>query len=155
LCEKVAEKALETNEYVRLIQAREEKSRILLDSLKNLRDALNLVKQNEEVLRRRIFQLVDGIVAMQDENHLKSMEIDRLKKCTGELREHLTCSISMELMTHPCVLSTGQVYEHGCIMEWLSQGRTCPNTRIRVMNHDYFPPASATLRNVCAIVARM
>jgi regulator of replication initiation timing len=155
LCEKVAEMTLETEKYVRLIQAREVKSRILSDSLINLRDALNLVKQNEGGLQRRIFQLVDEIVALQDANHLKSMEIDRLKKCTGELREHLTCSISQELMTQPCVLSTGQVYEHGCIMEWLRQGRTCPNTSTRVMNHDYFPPASATLRNVCAIVARM
>ena len=155
LCEKVAEKVLETNEYVRLLQAREEKSRILLDSLKNLRDALNLVKQNEGVLQRRIFQLVDEIVALQDANHLKSMEIDRLKKCTEELREHLTCSISQELMTQPCVLSTGQVYEYGCIMQWLTRGDKCPNTSTRVMNHDYFPPASATLRNVCVVVARM
>ena len=155
LCEKVAEMAQETKEYLRLLQAREENSRVLSESLKTLCETVCSVKKYEEELEQRIVQLEGGIVTLQEANHLKSLEVHRLKQCAHELREHLTCSISHEPMIQPCVLSTGQVYEHGCIMQWLRQGNTCPNTGTRVMNHDYITPTSATLRNVCAVVARM
>ena len=155
LCEKMAEMAQETKEYLRLLQAREENSRVLSESLKTLCEAVCSVKKHEEELQQRIVQLEGGIVTLQEANHLKSLEVHRLKQCAHELREHLTCSISHEPMIQPCVLSTGQVYEHGCIMQWLRQGDICPNTGTRVMNHDYITPTSATLRNVCAVVARM
>ncbi|KAG5577785.1 hypothetical protein H5410_057919 [Solanum commersonii] len=40
------------------------------------------------------------------------------------------CPISLELMTDPVIVSTGQTYERSCIVKWLEAGHsTCPKTQ--------------------------
>ncbi|KAI7983571.1 U-box domain-containing protein 13 [Camellia lanceoleosa] len=43
------------------------------------------------------------------------------------------CPISLELMTDPVIVSTGQTYERSCIEKWLEAGHdTCPQTQQRL-----------------------
>ncbi|XP_040991860.1 U-box domain-containing protein 13-like [Juglans microcarpa x Juglans regia] len=43
--------------------------------------------------------------------------------------EDFRCPISLELMTDPVIVSTGQTYERSCIEKWLDAGHgTCPKT---------------------------
>jgi hypothetical protein len=168
LCEKVVEMALETKEYLRLSQVQEKKSKLLLRRVAKLRNCMRAFQVREEELNERIFQLEGGIATLQQANHLKTLELHRLKQCKNELREYFTCSISQDLMTQPYVLSTGQVYEHACIMPWLNQSSTCPNTGmqlrawgtcpntgIKLRAWDHVAPVSIVLRNVCAVIAQM
>ncbi|XP_035541100.1 U-box domain-containing protein 13-like isoform X2 [Juglans regia] len=44
--------------------------------------------------------------------------------------EDFRCPISLELMTDPVIVSTGQTYERSCIEKWLDGGHgTCPKTQ--------------------------
>ncbi|KAG2673500.1 hypothetical protein I3843_13G081800 [Carya illinoinensis] len=44
--------------------------------------------------------------------------------------EDFRCPISLELMTDPVIVSTGQTYERSCIEKWLDAGHgTCPKTQ--------------------------
>ncbi|XP_015881290.3 U-box domain-containing protein 14 [Ziziphus jujuba] len=45
------------------------------------------------------------------------------------------CPISLELMTDPVIVSTGQTYERSCIQKWLEAGhKTCPKTQQSLMH---------------------
>jgi 2-succinyl-5-enolpyruvyl-6-hydroxy-3-cyclohexene-1-carboxylate synthase len=100
-----------------------------------------------------IFQLEASIASLQDANDSKNVKLSQLRRSVHQLRDILTCSISREPMTSPCILSTGQVYEHEYISQWLARANTCPNTNVEV--HDYVLQPNAILRNVCAIIAGM
>jgi hypothetical protein len=123
----------------------------------NQREAefVDKVNRNEAERIQRIHQLESGIVAVQEANHLKTLELHRLKQCTDELKGYFTCTISSDPITQPYMLSTGQIYEADCIRQWLTLKGTCPNTGLEVMNRDYVAPVSIILRNVCAVVARI
>ncbi|XP_058090639.1 U-box domain-containing protein 15 [Magnolia sinica] len=57
------------------------------------------------------------------------------------------CPISLELMTDPVIIATGQTYERSSIQKWLdSNHRTCPNTR-QILSHLSLAPNYA-LRNL-------
>lgn len=44
--------------------------------------------------------------------------------------EDFRCPISLELMSDPVILATGQTYDRPCIQRWLDAGhRTCPKTK--------------------------
>ena len=102
-------------------------------------------------------QLQGGIAAVQDANDGKATELCRLKRDVARIKEHLTCSISQEIMQRVCILSTGQAYNYDSIAKWLwrSGSNRCPNTGLNVQEHDYQPATSPALNEVCAIVAKM
>jgi hypothetical protein len=76
-----------------------------------------------------------GSRAWRCRNHLKTLELHRLKQCTNELKEYFTCTISQQ--PKPYMLSAGQIYEDACIMQWLRRRDTCPNTGMQVKAWDY------------------
>lgn len=139
------------------IHQREEEVKVHLQQVYHQREAefVEKVHQREAELNQRIHQLESGIMAVQDANHLKTLELHRLKQCTDELKGYFTCSIASDIITQPYILSTGQIYEAAYIKEWLTLKGTCPNTGLQVINQDYVAPVSAILRNVCAVVARI
>lgn len=50
------------------------------------------------------------------------------------------CPLSLELMSDPVIVASGQTYERGCIQQWLDQGNTtCPKTR-QTLNHTNLIP---------------
>ncbi|MCO5570512.1 hypothetical protein L7F22_024235 [Adiantum nelumboides] len=50
------------------------------------------------------------------------------------------CPLSLELMSDPVIVASGQTYERGYIQQWLDQGNTtCPKTR-QTLNHTNLIP---------------
>jgi hypothetical protein len=105
--------------------------------------------------QQRIEQLESGMVALQEANHLKEMQILKLRQEVNSMKEVFTCSISQDLMRSPCVLSSGQLYNRDHIVQWLRRSDRCPNTQRPLEFHDNFPPICIALEEVCAILARM
>lgn len=54
--------------------------------------------------------------------------------------EELRCPISLQLMSDPVIIASGQTYERVCIEKWFSDGHnTCPKTRQK-LSHLYLTP---------------
>ncbi|KAG1337887.1 protein spotted leaf 11 [Cocos nucifera] len=50
------------------------------------------------------------------------------------------CPISLDLMSDPVIVATGQTYERACIEKWLASGHdTCPKTQQRLSNMSITP----------------
>ncbi|KAF5734748.1 hypothetical protein HS088_TW15G00240 [Tripterygium wilfordii] len=61
--------------------------------------------------------------------------------------EDIRCPISLELMTDPVTLSTGQTYDRSSIQRWLEVGnKTCPRTGEKLTNIELLP--NTTLRKL-------
>ena len=61
--------------------------------------------------------------------------------------EEITCPISLDLMSDPVTVSTGQTYDRVSITKWLAAGnRTCPVTGTPLVNTDIVP--NSTLRKL-------
>lgn len=57
--------------------------------------------------------------------------------------EDLLCPISLELMTDPVTVSTGQTYDRSSIQKWLQAGNTiCPKTGKKLINTELLPNCS-------------
>ncbi|KAK7330469.1 hypothetical protein VNO77_24664 [Canavalia gladiata] len=78
-----------------------------------------------------------------DTNHSEearcSMEMITLTSTFVNL-EDFRCPISLELMTDPVTVSTGQTYDRASIKKWLKAGNaTCPKTGEKLRNTDLVP----------------
>jgi U-box domain/OTU-like cysteine protease len=51
-----------------------------------------------------------------------------MPELTNEIRKHLTCPLSWEVMTDPVMTTLGQTYERTEITQWLSHNNTDPMT---------------------------
>ena len=111
--------------------------------------------QKSSDTQQRIEQLESGMVALQEANHLKEMQILKLRQEVNSMKQFFTCSVSQDLMQSPCVLSSGQLYNSDHIVEWLRRSDRCPNTKRPLDLHDISPPICIALEEVCAILARM
>ncbi|KAF7838345.1 U-box domain-containing protein 19-like [Senna tora] len=61
--------------------------------------------------------------------------------------EDFRCPISLELMTDPVTISTGQTYDRASIQKWLKSGnRVCPKTGEKLTNTELVP--NTTLRRL-------
>ncbi|KAH9328261.1 hypothetical protein KI387_000369, partial [Taxus chinensis] len=72
----------------------------------------------------------------QDESKLQSFKLtakETLRSSIGLLPavpEEFRCPISLQLMSDPVIISSGQTYERVCIEKWFSEGHdTCPKTQ--------------------------
>ena len=83
-----------------------------------------------------------------DHNHDNSPN----PRCSSDLinwinPEDFRCPISLELMTDPVTISTGQTYDRVSIQQWLKSGnRTCPKTGAKLKNTELVP--NITLRKL-------
>ncbi|CAJ2664385.1 unnamed protein product [Trifolium pratense] len=86
-----------------------------------------------------IFESLDG--NSFDELELearRSTEIITLTTCLNP--EDFRCPISLELMTEPVTVSTGQTYDRASIQKWLKSGNTtCPKTGENLKNTELVP----------------
>lgn len=66
---------------------------------------------------------------------------------------HFCCPISMELMSDPVILATGQSYHRASIVRWLEAGhKTCPSTGTRLRHLELVP--NFALRSAIVVRAR-
>ncbi|XP_047051442.1 U-box domain-containing protein 19-like [Lolium rigidum] len=81
-------------------------------------------------------------------DHIDSRQADnsaaRPATCPDWIRpEALQCPITLELMTDPVTVSTGQTYDRASISRWMKAGcRTCPVTGERLRSADLVPNAA-------------
>ncbi|KAE8803790.1 U-box domain-containing protein 19 [Hordeum vulgare] len=89
-------------------------------------------------------------------DHIDSKQSDatavRPATCPEWIRpEALQCPITLELMSDPVTVSTGQTYDRASITRWMKAGcRTCPVTGEKLRTVDLVPNAS-----LCGIIERM
>lgn len=70
-------------------------------------------------------------------------------KGTLNIPDDFKCPISLDLMTDPVIIATGQTYERSCIQKWLDSGkRTCPKTASSLPHLNLTP--NHVLRSVIA-----
>ncbi|XP_072968452.1 U-box domain-containing protein 15 [Typha angustifolia] len=75
------------------------------------------------------FKLVCGI---EEDDAFSDVTLPKyLEKCPSlMIPSEFVCSISLEIMSDPVIVATGQTYERRSIQKWLDAGhRTCPKTR--------------------------
>ncbi|KAI4336700.1 hypothetical protein L6164_015193 [Bauhinia variegata] len=73
-----------------------------------------------------------GIAGMEETNVIDDPVMPRtLEKCTSLVIPHeFLCPITLEIMTDPVIVASGQTYERESIEKWFaSNHRTCPKTR--------------------------
>uniref|UniRef100_A0A6V7QYW4 RING-type E3 ubiquitin transferase n=1 Tax=Ananas comosus var. bracteatus TaxID=296719 RepID=A0A6V7QYW4_ANACO len=85
--------------------------------------------------RAVLFDTINGKKRHKKEHALHASSIsDWLKQ------EALQCPISLDLMTDPVTIATGQTYDRSSIKRWIKSGRlTCPVTREKLTNTDLVP----------------
>ncbi|XP_047051431.1 U-box domain-containing protein 19-like [Lolium rigidum] len=83
-------------------------------------------------------------VVLFDRIDSKQADAVRPATCPEWIRpEALQCPITLELMTDPVTVSTGQTYDRASISRWMKAGcRTCPVTGERLRNADLVPNAA-------------
>ncbi|CAH1433500.1 unnamed protein product [Lactuca virosa] len=83
-----------------------------------------------------------GNKAFDDSSSLRCFD-----RCRTMLIPHeFLCPISLEIMTDPVIIATGQTYERESIQKWLNTHRTCPKTG-EILTHLALAPNFA-LRNL-------
>ncbi|KAL9231752.1 hypothetical protein vseg_006938 [Gypsophila vaccaria] len=80
-------------------------------------------------------------------NRTASIPISPLDATGLQIPYHFRCPISLELMTDPVTISTGQTYDRSSIDSWVSTGNTtCPVTRSPLTDFSLIP--NHTLRRL-------
>ena len=77
-------------------------------------------------------------------------EIKRLRAVILDIKTHLTCPITQEVVRMPCVTSSGQVFEAHSIIRWVKTRGTCPITRAPLREKDLL--RNKPLENICKVV---
>ncbi|KAJ9550268.1 hypothetical protein OSB04_014313 [Centaurea solstitialis] len=105
-------------------------------------------EQIVDLLRK--FKQVAGFDEVNDNDKVldKSPSLRCLDRCRSMLIPHeFLCPISLEIMTDPVIIATGQTYERESIQKWLnSNHQTCPKTG-ETLSHLALAPNFA-LRNL-------
>lgn len=90
-------------------------------------------RQNAETVQQIVSLLgkFNEIAGMYDTNVLDALLSSKsVDKCSSWLIPHeFLCPITLDIMTDPVIIATGQTYERESIQKWLdSDHRTCPKT---------------------------
>ncbi|KAF8399277.1 hypothetical protein HHK36_015142 [Tetracentron sinense] len=110
---------------------REEKEGVLLSSLMGFMTYCRVV----------LFDVVEGRNSGQLDGRSNGVVTSWLNP------EDFQCPISLELMTDPVTVATGQTYDRSSILKWLKAGNSiCPKTGEKLKNTDLVP--NSTLRKL-------
>ncbi|KAK9667105.1 hypothetical protein RND81_14G233300 [Saponaria officinalis] len=84
---------------------------------------------------------------MRERKRMPAIPISPLDAAGLQIPYHFRCPISLELMTDPVTVSTGQTYDRSSIDSWVSTGNTtCPVTRSPLSDFTLIP--NHTLRRL-------
>ncbi|MCO5577311.1 hypothetical protein L7F22_031139 [Adiantum nelumboides] len=109
---------------------------------------------NQDVLREAALLEKERELARTEKDELEEEHINQLLVLVTKIGDDLAeqkqaqvefggipvpadfrCPLSLELMSDPVIVASGQTYERGYIQQWLDQGNTtCPKTR-QTLNH--------------------
>lgn len=140
-----------------------------LEVLENIADNLGL-RSNQEVLIEAVSLEKLKEKAEQIENTSEVEYIDKMISVVNRMHEHLVmlkqaessipvsvpadfcCPLSLELMTDPVIVASGQTYERAFIKNWIDLGLTvCPKTRQTLVHTNLIPnyTVKALIANWC------
>ena len=133
-----------------LAQARDEHA----DDCQSLRRQLRYANQTIHENTVSMDQATDEIKRLQAAITISmdqgTEEIKRLQAVILDIKTHLTCPITQEVVRMPCVTSSGQVFEAHSIIRWVKTRKTCPITRESLREKDLF--RNKPLENICKVV---
>lgn len=125
---------------------------------------------NEELLSEIVALDSQKSIHSRDDNHVKMEYIDQLISLVTHLHDchvekyqvlsinnvpipaDFCCPLSLELMSDPVIVASGQTYERAYIKKWLDQGFTvCPKTRQTLSHTNLIPnyTVKALIANWC------
>ncbi|GKU98882.1 hypothetical protein SLEP1_g11817 [Rubroshorea leprosula] len=94
--------------------------------------ALEQLKENAEQSEKTAeVEFIDHMIALATRMHERLVSIKQSQTCSPvPIPPDFCCPLSLELMTDPVIVASGQTYEKSFIKKWIGLGLTvCPKTR--------------------------
>ena len=116
--------------------------------------AVEKERSNAEVNKTKgnldeINQIVNLVCNLRD--YVMKFECPEVKSGVS-IPPYFRCPLSLELMSDPVIVASGQTYERQSIQKWLDHGLTvCPNTHHRLVHTNLIPnyTVKAMIANWC------
>lgn len=118
--------------------------------------ALEKLKENAEQAEKNAeVDYFEQLISLVTRMHDRLVTLKQSQSCTPvPLPADFCCPLSLELMTDPVIVSSGQTYERAFIRKWLDLGLTvCPKTRQSLLHTNLIPnyTVKALIANWCEI----
>ncbi|OMO56553.1 Armadillo [Corchorus capsularis] len=116
--------------------------------------ALEKLKENAEQAEKNAeAEFIDQIIALVTRMHDRLVLIKQSQTCSPvPIPADFCCPLSLELMTDPVIVASGQTYERAFIKKWIDLGLTvCPKTRQTLAHTNLIPnyTVKALIANWC------
>ncbi|XP_058071684.1 U-box domain-containing protein 4-like isoform X2 [Magnolia sinica] len=140
-----------------------------LETLSKITDTLNL-RSNQELLLEAVAlemaksdrdrndgeaERIDNMISLVTHMHDSLMKVKQSQTVNGvPIPADFCCPLSLELMSDPVIVASGQTYERAFIRRWLDQGfMVCPKTRQTLAHTNLIPnyTVKALIANWCEI----
>lgn len=118
--------------------------------------ALEKLKENaEQAEKTEEAEFIDQIIALVTCMHERLVLIKQSQTCSPvPIPSDFCCPLSLELMTDPVIVASGQTYERTFIKNWIELGLTvCPKTRQNLGHTNLIPnyTVKALIANWCEL----
>ncbi|KNA13863.1 hypothetical protein SOVF_112210 [Spinacia oleracea] len=118
--------------------------------------ALEKLKENAEQAEKNAeVDDYEHLISLVTRMHERLVMLKQSQSCTPvPIPADFCCPLSLELMTDPVIVSSGQTYERAFIRKWLDLGLTvCPKTRQSLVHTNLIPnyTVKALIANWCEI----
>ncbi|EOX91593.1 hypothetical protein QUC31_003197 [Theobroma cacao] len=116
--------------------------------------ALEKLKENAEQAEKTTeAEFIDQMIALVTRMHDRLVLIKQSQSCSPvPIAADFCCPLSLELMTDPVIVASGQTYERAFIKKWIDLGLTvCPKTRQTLAHTNLIPnyTVKALIANWC------
>ncbi|XVF15473.1 hypothetical protein REPUB_Repub09cG0156600 [Reevesia pubescens] len=116
--------------------------------------ALEKLKENAEQAEKTAeAEFIDQMIALVTRMHDRLVLIKQSQTCSPvPIPADFCCPLSLELMTDPVIVASGQTYERAFIKKWIDLGLTvCPKTRQTLVHTNLIPnyTVKALIANWC------
>ncbi|KAG7607632.1 U-box domain-containing protein 2 [Arabidopsis thaliana] len=103
--------------------------------LTNMKEDAELTDNDTEA------EYLDGLISLTTQMHEYLSDIKQAQlRCPVRVPSDFRCSLSLELMTDPVIVASGQTYERVFIQKWIDMGlMVCPKTR-QALSHTTLTP---------------
>ncbi|KAL5753083.1 hypothetical protein ACOSP7_023254 [Xanthoceras sorbifolium] len=118
--------------------------------------ALEKLKENAEQAEKAVeAEFMDQMIALVTRMHERLVIIKQSQICSPiPIPPDFCCPLSLELMTDPVIVASGQTYERAFIKKWIDLGLTvCPKTRQTLAHTTLIPnyTVKALIANWCEL----
>ncbi|KAM7521717.1 hypothetical protein LguiA_011619 [Lonicera macranthoides] len=128
----------------------------LMSSQELLEESIALEKERKKLETNKMSEGLDKVNQVFDLiSHIRDciVKLESFRSISGiPIPRYFRCPLSLELMSDPVIVATGQTYEHSSIQKWLDQGLiSCPGTR-QILSHTNLIPnytVKAMIANWC------